>query len=769
MTFLLQSKCLSRQLHSIPLRYQNSEYILHQRITQPLFTIFIIKKIYTVPYSYPPKHNRLVAKSLFIFSLALISTHCFAQAETASVDINVPIKLGEPDSVILTTLQNVVVTGTRREQQFATATLPTLLVTRTQLQATGALRLSDVLNEQTGLTLTTMRSTGVQMQGLNPDYTLILIDGEPMIGRTAGAIELSRIAVGNIQQIEIVKGASSSLYGSDALAGVVNIITKKPKNGEQSGMVGLRYGTNNTIDANADIQVKKGKWNATLFSNYFKTDGYDLAGEAFGKTVAPYYNYMFQTRVGYDFSDRTKLSVALRYFREAQENAFDIGTPQKPEFVTGNGKLHDANLNVIASHFITDKWKATLRLYGADYYIDNQLVYQKNSELYQSDIFNQRFMRPELISEYSFDTKNALTLGAGHSQESVNSTRYTEAKYFNNTYAFVQHEWQPVKAFTLIAGGRLDVHSAYATQFSPKISARYDVNKVLAIRASTGVGFKSPDFRQLYLSFNNAVAGYSVFGSQELASNVAVLQTENQIAELLVGPTSFGKLEAERSRAYNFGIQLKPNKAILGTINAFRNDIDNLIETQIVARKTNGQAVYSYRNINKVFTQGVDMDWQWQMNNLFSLSAGYQYLEAKDKEVLSKLAAGEVYRRDPVTYDTKRVTVAEYGGLFNRSAHSANMKLYFESKNKDWSATVRTIYKGRFGFADRNANVILDADNEYVKGYFVTNMSVSKTFKQKYTVQLGCDNVLNYTDALYIPTMPGRLVWAKVNFSFGRK
>ena len=112
-----------------------------------------------MPYFYPQFNYKLVVQGLFIFNLILLSTHCLAQSETASVDLKEPVKLGEPDSVILTTLQNVVVTGTRREQQFATATLPTLLVTRTQLQATGALRLSDVLNEQTGLTLSTMRST----------------------------------------------------------------------------------------------------------------------------------------------------------------------------------------------------------------------------------------------------------------------------------------------------------------------------------------------------------------------------------------------------------------------------------------------------------------------------------------------------------------------------------------------------------------------------------------------------------------------------------
>ena len=97
-----------------------------------------------------------------------------------------------------------------------------------------------------------------QMQGLDSDYTLILVDGVPLVGRTAGTLDLSRITVGNIKQIEIVKGASSSLYGSEALAGVINIITENPKQGFK-GDIDLRTGTFNTTNTSANINYKKGK------------------------------------------------------------------------------------------------------------------------------------------------------------------------------------------------------------------------------------------------------------------------------------------------------------------------------------------------------------------------------------------------------------------------------------------------------------------------------------------------------------------------------
>jgi outer membrane receptor for ferrienterochelin and colicins len=120
---------------------------------------------------------------------------------------------------------SVVVTATRSERKMSNLTVPVTLINAQTIQQTGSIRLTDILKEQTGLTMTSGFGAGVQLQGLNPDYTIILINGEPLVGRTAGVLDLNRIALGNIKKIEIVKGPSSSLYGSEAMAGVINIIT----------------------------------------------------------------------------------------------------------------------------------------------------------------------------------------------------------------------------------------------------------------------------------------------------------------------------------------------------------------------------------------------------------------------------------------------------------------------------------------------------------------------------------------------------------------
>ena len=101
------------------------------------------------------------------------------------------------------------------------------IIKKEEIEKTNATRLSDIINEELGLITVSDfgGAEGIQMQGLDSEYTLILIDNQPLVGRLAGTLDLNRISVGNVKQIEIVRGPSSSLYGNNAFAGVVNIIT----------------------------------------------------------------------------------------------------------------------------------------------------------------------------------------------------------------------------------------------------------------------------------------------------------------------------------------------------------------------------------------------------------------------------------------------------------------------------------------------------------------------------------------------------------------
>ena len=691
------------------------------------------------------------------------------------------------DSLQAKQLEEVVVTATRNERTMGALPMPVTIVQKSQIKAMGSLRLNDVLAEQTGLAVVPQvngAGNGLQLQGFNPDYTLILIDGEPLIGRFTGSLELSRITVGNIKQIEIVKGPSSSLYGSDALAGVVNIITDRPQG--TRGSLYSRYGTNNTLDLSGDYSRMIGKLGVYVFANRYSTDGYDLSPENYGKTVSPFRNYTANSKITYKFGPKTDLSLSGRYFEEKQIFDYEVTTANAEKIRTsGNGTTRDWNINPVLVHRFTNRLKTTARFYRTHYQTQTQLNNVSTDTLYYKDDFQQTFMRPEINGEYYFNDKNILTVGVGETFETVQTSRYgDEAKRKQQTqYAFFQDEWTPFKKLNVIAGGRYDYNSIYGSQFSPKLSTRFQLNKKITLKASYGVGFKSPDFRQLYFNFNNSAGGgYSVLGTEVVGARLAELDAQGQIQAYLFDPALIGKLSAERSKAFNLGARAELIHGLVADLNFFYNSIDNLIETQAVAITTSNQTIYSYRNINRAYTEGLEANFTYPIAKKVNFSLGYQLLYAKDKDVAEQVKNGEVFWRDPVTLVTKRLTSSEYFGLYNRSRHMANAKLFYSDKQKGLEASVRVIYRGRYGVGDIRGNIqgetipssdldsnnILDTHDQFVQGYALVNVSAAKTIPQGIRFQLGVDNVFDHVDRIYIPNLPGRLVYASVSYSFSK-
>lgn len=675
-------------------------------------------------------------------------------------------------------LREVVVTATRTEKALTEVPIPVTVVNKTQIRTMGAVRLTDVLGEQTGLTIVADHGRGVQLQGLSPEYTLILVDGEPLIGRTAGTLELSRVAVGNIERVEVVKGPASALWGSEALAGVVNIITQKPQPGTR-GEVRLRYGTNRTADAGGTFNYRHNRLGLTVFGNRYNSAGYSLQPASGEATVPPFASYTGQSRVTYQLDDQTTLSVSGRYFVENQANTFTIsGENGQAARVRLAARQQDFSLNPSLTRSFSDKLFGTLRFYHAGYRTRENYTYAADGAPYDASYFHQTFTRPEVQLDWRLHAKHTLTVGGGYLLEAVEATRYDQRQQMRSGYGYAQDDWTPLPGLNLVAGARFDGHSQYRGQLSPKLSGRYQVRPWLAVRATAGRGFRAPDFRQLYLNFSNPAVGYSVFGTHQVREKVAQLAAQGQLAldpatgqplvnEALLEQAS--QLTAESSRAYNIGLQIAPSEKLRLTTNFFHNDLRDLIETAAVAQKTNGQSVYSYRNVSRAYTQGLEAEARYRLRPALTLSGGYQYLLAKDRDVLTRLAAGSLYRRDPETLETVRLSRADYGGLFNRSRHTANLKLFYDNTARGWSGSVRGMYRGRYGLQDRNGNQILDAANEYVRGYWLWNVAAAKTLRQRYTLQAGLDNVLNYTDPANLSTVPGRLYYASLSVALGRQ
>ena len=212
-------------------------------------------------------------------------------------------------------LKEILITATKTERKLSSIPVNASIIKKIDIQKTNATKLSDIINEEAGLiTISDFGgSEGIQMQGLDSQYTLILIDNQPLIGRSAGTLDLDRISVGNIKQIEIVRGASSSLYGNEALAGVINIITDDAKMGF-NGTFSSSYETHNSFDNNIIFDYRNENFSSSVYLNTYSSDGYDLNLNDELNTVEPFKNYTINSKATFDFSKTNFLSASESWF-----------------------------------------------------------------------------------------------------------------------------------------------------------------------------------------------------------------------------------------------------------------------------------------------------------------------------------------------------------------------------------------------------------------------------------------------------------------------
>ncbi|HET7117947.1 MAG TPA: hypothetical protein VFI29_15735, partial [Hanamia sp.] len=210
------------------------------------------------------------------------------------------------------------------------------------------------------------------------------------------------------------------------------------------------------------------------------------------------------------------------------------------------------------------------------------------------------------------------------------------------------------------------------------------------------------------------------------------------------------------------------NHAII-KVNFFRNDISNLIESyNLPFNKTNNQSIYSYKNLDRVFTEGMEASFTYNFNQHFSIFGGYQYLIAKDKEILKKIKNGELYKRDPVTYNTTLVTKNDYKGLYNRSRNNANLRFQYHNILYKATAFITAKYRGSYGYSGlngfQNGSGVYDDGRESVNGFVLLNTTLSKQFASRWEVQTGIENIFNYTNKLLMPNIYGRSYFINLNF-----
>lgn len=698
---------------------------------------------------------QILTKSLFILIFTVSISFAQSDPENDSLITDDQIKAETPV---------IVVTGTRTEKLYENSPIPVTVISKEQIKESGFVRLTDILSEQTGITITSFLGSGVQMQGLDPDYTLIMVDGEPLIGRNGGTLDLNRISLGNVEQVEIVKGPSSSLYGSEALAGVINIITSKPDQ-KFTSRLDTRYGTHDNLDLTGDVKYSTEDFGMYFFANRYSSSGYDLTPNTESQTGAKFSTLTFNPRLRYNIGDKTELSInGKAYFEDISNIAILTGT-NGSQNLDDEQTLNEYDVSGTLRHFFSEDFRINLNLYSSYYKYNSILKYQSDGSTYFEDNFKQRYNKAEVTTEANFFKNNITSFGAGGILEGVEADRiYEGSRTQSNIFAFAQNEWQAHPNASFILGARFDAHSDYSSAFSPKVAAFVTPLSWLSVRASYGAGFKAPTFQQLYLDFFNPQVGYSVYGTYNFLQSYEQLSNTGQISEVFVDPSTIEDINPETSGAINFGLEIKPHERIGMKVNLFRNDIKDLIDIVTVAKKTNGQSVFTYSNISRVYTQGLDASIDFKIadtkTNELSFFFGYQFLETGNKDVIEEIESKQIFKTGS-TGVVRPVQLVEYGGLFNRPMHSGVAKISYTYLPLELTAYLRAVMKGKYGFADRNGNLILDNDNEYAPGYVLWNLNFTKSFKM-FDLKVGVENMFDRTSLQYTPELPGRIIYAGI-------
>ena len=665
----------------------------------------------------------------------------------------------------------LVVTATRVGGKYSQAPLPITVITAKEIKKTGLLRLQDVLQEQTGIAIINAPlgnalngfpnpfGQGIQLMGLDPAYTLILYDGEPLVGRNAGILNTGRIAIGNIRQVEFVKGPSSSLYGSEAMAGVVNIITQQP---EATSLDVQLFRSSPSISSSCVSFGSKFKRSSLqIFGHQYHSGGYDLDPQLLGKTQDPFRILAGSAKWVYNPSARSQLTFSVRQNNQVQNNRYQVEMAASPEMVAGKTIDNDFTAFSQWRFLLGHKSKFFFRSFLNRYSNESWVNKEKTGEPFDAIHFRQQFFKQEIEYQLPFSKGSQLLALAGWTSDRVDASRYSQQPPLTSFFVSVQQEWKLLRdRISLNAGGRLDKRNDYTARVSPRIALSWQPHARWKVTASAGGGFKAPDFRHMYLNFSNAQIGYSLIGAAALPDELIHLQ-QNGLLTAGANIAPFLQKNALKPE-YGMGWHLRvryAHKQGSFAIGIFNNRINQLIDLYTLPfSRSNGLPIYSYRNAGNIFSRGAEVEAQLRFSDNFSMNLGYQYLLAKDIGVLELIDAQKLFRRDPETFTTTLLTRAQYVGLPNRSRHMAQFKLLYEDAAAGRFAYIRFIYRSAFGWADINGNNVIDDQREMAEGFLLVNLSANQQINRWLSLQGNIENVLNYTNPTYAPHLPGRQV-----------
>ena len=640
--------------------------------------------------------------------------------------------------------QVVVVSGSREQELIENSTTKVDVIPKRLLHDSGYESVRDVLSEEPGIVTRSGASGSVsetQIQGIDSRQSLILIDGLPVVGAKGikrGILNMDRQSIGRLERIEIVKGASSAVYGSDAIGGVINMITREPRYPLEASVT-TSGGSLNRFDMRADVGFVKDKWSGFFEAERHKQNPFNLIPSQFGTTGPGFHRYDYLGKLGYEFSDRFKLRATAHAFVNQDKGAY-YSESGPTDSITDDTAQHYA---LSADIGLTPLTRWNLRGFYGKYDESSVLdILPQPGPINSVANLNQRL--------YRLDSSISHVLGAH--QLLQGGVEWTQDEYRGFNRVLGDNDGQGIdmvdlwindrvslhERFILTLGSRFNRHNLYGSHFVPRASGLFRVAGNFRLRGTVGRGFRAPDLGQLYFRFQNPTHHYQIIGNTHL--------------------------QPERSTTYQAGFDYGADTFRFST-NFFRNDIQELIQAEYIGFPTNPaemqgllhnygiatefspalfRAFYLYRNLDNIYTSGVESKLELKLTRNLLISAGYTYLDARDK--------------------------ATDAFLSGRHRHHGNFRIFYSSSRLGgWRTNLRGTYFSKWPVSGRGGLLIGDAHQ-------IWDWYVAKPIARGVEMYFVVDNLLDSKDPgldanspSFLRADPGRLIRVGLRWSFNRE
>lgn len=599
--------------------------------------------------------------------------------------------------------ETIVVTGTKTNQNVENALISTEVIKAQDEENISYDNLEDLLQNTSSIQLNpSALGTDLNIQGLTSKHVLVLIDGERVPGKIGEKYDLSQISTHNIEQVEIIKGPTSTLYGADAMGGVINLRTRSLSNTKNSHHITSTVGNLGHYHVGAKAIFGTRKWRNSLSMSHKHFDSVNLTPEDQTTTTPERKQFSLASKIHLNMPGKHQLTLKHSYAKNKSE-----GLKEQQKLIFDQKKLTEIFSSGIIhqKRFSTDSdFKLSLHhTHFKDQFLEDNkdTVSQDKYEITREDRLSVKLQGNFTAKDYML-----FAIGLENKFEQFSSPRVSGTQKKNQVGVFLQNEIFFNEKLTILPGVRYDYDSFNSNnQVTPKVAFRYDLNEKVFFRSSYGRGYRNPEFKNLFMDFENSVG----------ATTYAVKGNPN--------------LKPESSKGFNADANFHLHRDLRFNVGVFHHKINNLIDFQTV-KSTGNNFLFTYMNVNKAKSQGVESHISVGTPLDQTITLSHTFTSSKDYDKGGSLPG-----------------IPSHQASFKLSQHFRNLKtkIFWHTKY----IGKRTLYVGSSQFSLSN-----NSTSEVAKAYFISNLNMNVDINKKTRFFASINNLFNAGDPKTHPLTP---------------